>query len=291
MVTDSKIAERLENNNSELFGATFNEIGRAELQEATAETNVELVLDFIAASQEQLKSAEDGLNKLKIKPDDKDVLNQIFRAFNTIKGMAWFLNLTDVGSLAHSAENLLGLALKGELIFGGNNIQAVAASIDMLGIVIINLKKSTEPSRANSRAGKYNTQTFIAGTVMTTDVISVKRQTAIYDAIKILSENNITGMPVVNDDMSIAGIVSEKDVLKLLYDVETRTGRVEDFMTKGVVSFNIDDSLIDITECLTKNSFRRVPITAEGKLVGIISRRDIIEYILKLRKKDKACQT
>jgi len=125
---------------------------------------------------------------------------------------------------------------------------------------------------------------------MTTNVISVKRQTAIYDAIKILSESDITGMPVVNDDMSIAGVISEKDVLKLLYDVETRTGRVEDFMTKGVVSFNIDDSLIDITECLMKNSFRRVPITAEGKLVGIISRRDIIEYILKLRKKDKACQ-
>ncbi|PKL49393.1 MAG: hypothetical protein CVV39_03030 [Planctomycetes bacterium HGW-Planctomycetes-1] len=281
METNSAIAER--------FGQSA-QVNNSQLSGATVETNVELVLDFIAASREQLKSAEEGLNKLRTKPDDKETLNQIFRAFNTIKGMAWFLSLTDVGSLAHSAENLLGLALKGELIFGGNNIQAVAASIDMLGIIIINLKKSTEPNRTNSRAGKYNTQTFVAGTVMTTNVISVKRQTAIYDAIKILSESDITGMPVVNDDMSIAGVISEKDVLKLLYDVETRTGRVEDFMTKGVVSFNIDDSLIDITECLMKNSFRRVPITAEGKLVGIISRRDIIEYILKLRKKDKACQ-
>ncbi len=286
METNSTIAER--------FGQSA-QVNNSQLSGATADTSVELVLDFIAASQEHLKSAEEGLGKLRTKPDDKETLNQIFRSFNTIKGMAWFLNLTDVGSLAHSAENLLGLALKGDLIFGGNNIQAVAASIDMLGIIIINLKKSTEPNkalsgRANSRAGKYNTQTFIAGTVMTADVISVKRQTDVYDAIKILSESDITGMPVVNDDMSIAGVISEKDVLKLLYDVDTRTGRVEDFMTKGVVSFNIDDSLIDITECLMKNSFRRVPITAEGKLVGIISRKDIIEYILKLRKKDKACR-
>jgi CBS domain-containing protein len=206
--------------------------------------------------------------------------------------MAWFLNLTDIGSLAHSAENLLGLARKGELIFGGNNIQAVSASIDMLEIMIVNLKKSIEPSKALTHRvdlgdEKDNAMTFIAKTIMTTNVISVKRQTEIYEAIRTLSDNNITGLPVVNDDMSIAGIITEKDVLKLLYDEESKPGKVEDFMTKGVVGFNEDDSLIDITECLIKNSFRRVPITTGGKLVGIISRKDIIAYILKLRRKDK----
>ena len=128
---------------------------------------------------------------------------------------------------------------------------------------------------------------FKAKTIMTTNVISVKRGTEIYDAIRTLVENNITGLPVVNDDMSIAGIITEKDVLKLLYDVNSTANKVEDFMTKGVVSFNEDDNLIDITECLIKNSFRRVPVTAGGKLVGIISRKDIIAYILKLRHKDK----
>ena len=129
---------------------------------------------------------------------------------------------------------------------------------------------------------------FKAKTIMTVNVISVKRQTEIYEAIRILVDHNITSLPVVNDDMSIAGIITEKDVLKLLYDVTSKACKVEDFMTKGVVSFNEEDSLIDITECLIKNSFRRVPITAGGKLVGIISRKDIIAYILKLRHKDKA---
>jgi len=129
---------------------------------------------------------------------------------------------------------------------------------------------------------------FKAKDIMTTNVITVKRQTPIYEAIRTLVENNITGLPVVNDDGTMAGIISEKDVLKLLYGIKDKANNVEDFMTKGIVSFNQDDSLIDITECLIKNNFRRVTILAEGKLTGVISRRDIIAYILKLRRKDKA---
>ena len=127
---------------------------------------------------------------------------------------------------------------------------------------------------------------FKAKTIMSTKVITVKRQTAVYDAIRTLVENNVTGLPVINDDMTIAGIITEKDVLRLLYTTDHKSEKVEDFMTKGVVSFNEDDNLVDITECLIKNSFRRVPITSGGKLVGIISRKDIIGYILKLRHKD-----
>ena len=129
---------------------------------------------------------------------------------------------------------------------------------------------------------------FKAKDIMTTNVITVKRETTIYEAIRILVEKNITGLPVVNDDGTMAGIISEKDVLRLLYDIEDKADKVEDFMTKDVVSFNDEDSLVDVTECFIKNNFRRVTILAEGKLSGVISRRDIIAYILKLRHKDKA---
>ena len=129
---------------------------------------------------------------------------------------------------------------------------------------------------------------FKAKTVMITDIISVNRQTPIYEAIRTLVEKNITGLPVVNDDMTLAGVISEKDVLKLLYDIKDKPGNVEDFMTEEVSSFDQEDSLIDIAECFIENNFRRVPITSEGKLVGIISRKDIIKFILKLRHKDKS---
>jgi CBS domain-containing protein len=100
-------------------------------------------------------------------------------------------------------------------------------------------------------------------------------------------DKNITGLPVLNDDGSLAGVITEKDALKLLYDIENdNQGNVEDYMSKGIVSFNENDSLIDITDCLIKNNFRRVPIMSKGKLAGIISRKDIIAYILKLRHKD-----
>lgn len=128
---------------------------------------------------------------------------------------------------------------------------------------------------------------FKAKTIMTTDVISVNRQTQIYEAIKTMVENNITGLPVVNEDMSLAGVISEKDVLSLLYNIEDKPGKVEDFMTKDPICFNADDSLINIADCFIKNNFRRVPIVAEGKLAGIVSRKDIIAYILKLRHKNK----
>lgn len=129
---------------------------------------------------------------------------------------------------------------------------------------------------------------FKARTIMKTDVLTVKRDAPVYEAIRTMIENDVTGLPVLNDDMSLAGIITEKDVLELLYDIEAKTGNVEDFMKKGIVSFNENDSLIDITKCLIKNNFRRVPILAKGALVGIVSRSDVIEYILKLRRKDTA---
>ncbi len=116
--------------------------------------------------------------------------------------------------------------------------------------------------------------------IMTTDVITVGRRTPIYDAMEILLENDITGLPVVNDDMMLVGIITEKDILKLLSVLENDSAIVEDFMTKEVASFDQEDDLIRICECLIRKHFRRIPITSQGKLTGIISRKDIIRYIL-----------
>lgn len=116
--------------------------------------------------------------------------------------------------------------------------------------------------------------------IMTTDVITVGRETPIYDALEILLENDITGLPVVNDDMTLVGIITEKDILKLLPQLENDSAAVEDFMTKEVMSFDEQEDLIVVCECLIKNHFRRVPIVSNGKLTGVISRKDIIKYIL-----------
>lgn len=116
--------------------------------------------------------------------------------------------------------------------------------------------------------------------LMTRKIITVKKDTPIYDAIDILVENNITGLPVVDDGGHLAGILSEKDVLALLSDLGDDSATVEKFMSTEITSFDENDDLIAICECLVNNPFRRVPILSDGKLAGIISRKDIIKFIL-----------
>ncbi|MDH4238593.1 MAG: CBS domain-containing protein [Phycisphaerae bacterium] len=119
--------------------------------------------------------------------------------------------------------------------------------------------------------------------IMTKRVISVKTNTPIYDALKLIASYGISGLPVVEDDMTLVGIVSEKDVLSLFYNNDDDETTVEDFMTQPPIFFDEDESILDVCDFLRKNIFRRVPITSEGKLVGIISIRDVIECILQLR--------
>ncbi len=121
---------------------------------------------------------------------------------------------------------------------------------------------------------------FEIETIMTTDVITVARNTPITRVLEIMSEHDVTGLPVVNDDMTLVGIISEKDLLTLISDQGDNFAKAEDFMTEDIVSFDQDDDLIAICECLTNNHFRRVPIVSQGKLVGIVSRRDIIKYMM-----------
>jgi CBS domain-containing protein len=120
--------------------------------------------------------------------------------------------------------------------------------------------------------------------IMTKDVITVKKTTPIYEAMELLASHDISGLPVVGDDMTLIGILSEKDVIRLLNTDEGETEKtVNDFMTQPALFFDVEESLLDICDFLKKNIFRRVPITCEGKLVGIISIRDVIEFILRLK--------
>ena len=116
--------------------------------------------------------------------------------------------------------------------------------------------------------------------IMTTEVITVGRRTPIYEALEILLENDITDISVVNDNITLVGIITEKDILKLLSVLENDSAIVEDFMTKVVVSFDQEEVLIAICECLIRNNFRSIPIASQGKLAGILSRKDIIRYII-----------
>ncbi len=119
--------------------------------------------------------------------------------------------------------------------------------------------------------------------IMQTNLITAKHDTPAFEVINILGQNNITGLPVVDDDMALVGLVSEKDVLSIAYHILTDSighdmdsKNIGDIMTKDVVSFRPDDNLADICQCFMNKPFRRIPVVDNGKLVGIISRKDII---------------
>jgi len=117
--------------------------------------------------------------------------------------------------------------------------------------------------------------------VMTEDVVFVKTDTPIYEVLGLLIKHNISGIPVVEDDMTLVAIVSERDVLRLWESNEDVAGKTAgDYMTQPAVSFEEQESLSEVCECLINNYFRRVPITSKGVLVGIVSRRDIIKNIV-----------
>ena len=118
--------------------------------------------------------------------------------------------------------------------------------------------------------------------IMTKQVITVRKDTPIVEAVELLAKNDITGVPVVEDDMTLVGVVTEKDVLRLFHAHEDQKNEtVSSFMTQPAVHFDENEALPDVCDCLMNYFLRRVPVTSNGKVVGIISRADIIEYILR----------
>jgi CBS domain-containing protein len=117
--------------------------------------------------------------------------------------------------------------------------------------------------------------------IMSTEIITITKDATMKHVIQLLVTRGITGLPVVSDDMEMLGIVTEKDVLKMLYNKNVNIKSAEDLMTPNVTCFDENDDLIAVFKGLVENNFRRVPILSQGKLVGIISRTDIIKFLSK----------
>jgi len=123
--------------------------------------------------------------------------------------------------------------------------------------------------------------------IMTKQVVCIKKDTPIFEAIRLMADKNITGIPVVQDDLTLVGMLSEQDVLRLFHTYDDEKDRtVNDFMTQPAIHFEENELLLDVCYCLRDNSFRRVPVTSSGKVSGVISRSDILKCIIKQSEKN-----
>ncbi|HLZ63982.1 MAG TPA: CBS domain-containing protein [Ktedonosporobacter sp.] len=109
--------------------------------------------------------------------------------------------------------------------------------------------------------------------IMTTQVITVNEEHTKQQAARLLSEHRISGLPVVNADNIAIGVVTE-------YDVIARKGqRVGDIMTRGVISVTEDTDLEEVREILINERIKRLLVLDQGKLVGVVSRADLVQEI------------
>lgn len=104
----------------------------------------------------------------------------------------------------------------------------------------------------------------------------------IRDAVSFLVDNRVTGAPVIAPDGTVVGILTEKDCLRLLSigeDADVANGKVEHFMTRAVVTAPPHMDIYYAAGLFLKNHFRRLPVVQDGRLVGAITRFDILRAI------------
>ncbi|HLJ11402.1 MAG TPA: CBS domain-containing protein [Planctomycetaceae bacterium] len=116
--------------------------------------------------------------------------------------------------------------------------------------------------------------------VMTTNVITISSAMTVEEAIHILLLNGISGAPVVDESGKVVGIISEFQLLVVVYNSDAKEESVADFMTKGVVSVGEEAPLTEVANKMVVHRIRRLPVVDRGNLVGLISRPDLLRYAI-----------
>ncbi len=138
--------------------------------------------------------------------------------------------------------------------------------------------------------------------IMTRDVVTIPPETSVEEAAEIMSEHEISGLPVVEND-KLLGIVTEKDLIMkkkrlnspgyinildgIIYLESPRKFReefkkfiavdVQDLMTKRVITVDPDTSIDEIATLMVEKDINRIPVIEDDKLIGIVTRADVIK--------------
>lgn len=117
---------------------------------------------------------------------------------------------------------------------------------------------------------------------MRTDPHTIGENAEIMSAVKQLVDKQISGLPVLDANGVLVGILTERDCIAVALQsgyFDESGGSVKNFMSAPVRTIRPDDSLMDLASDFAKISFRRLPVVDNGRLVGLISRRDVLRAL------------
>jgi predicted transcriptional regulator len=146
--------------------------------------------------------------------------------------------------------------------------------------------KSFQGQRAEPE--KIQTAPILVKDYMSQSLITFKKDDPIINVIEALMKHKISGAPVVNERNELLGIISDGDCMKQIsesryYNMPIGDRRVEDFMETNVPTIDKNVDIFDCASLFHKHNCRRFPIIEDGKLIGQISRKDILYAAMKLR--------
>ncbi len=119
--------------------------------------------------------------------------------------------------------------------------------------------------------------------IMTPCPIAVSPEATIDEAITLLLNHRVSGLPVVDPGGQLLGVISELDIIDLVYLADIENSVVREHMTSDVRCLDAEASLDDAASVFCTKTIRRIPIVREGRLVGILSRRDLIRFLRDVR--------
>lgn len=118
-----------------------------------------------------------------------------------------------------------------------------------------------------------------AGAIMTPDLVTLGPDSSIEEAIETLLAREISGLPVVDAAGRLVGVITEFALLAVAYDQRVKNHTVAQHMTRDVITVDVNDPLSRVADVCIVHRVRRVPVMKNGRLVGLIARRDVLRAL------------
>jgi CBS domain-containing protein len=114
--------------------------------------------------------------------------------------------------------------------------------------------------------------------IMSTKLTYTSDQASLNDALKLMYEKNVGGLPIVDEDTRIKAIITEEDFVHFIAGIDTGLS-VESFMSPNVVTAPAHTTIDRMTRMIIQKGFRRMPVVQDGVLMGMVTASDIMKYL------------